>query len=71
MVELPADGLCGSEAGGPGGLEVEAAGNGIYVKDFSCKVKVRMFFGLEGVRVNFLEADSAAGYELFLEFSFG
>ncbi len=53
----------GEAGGGPGGLEVEAAGDAVDIEDFTGEVEVLMDFALHGFEVDFIEGDSAAGDE--------
>ena len=52
---------------GPGSLQIEAAGDGIDVEHFSCKEEVRAHLALQGMQVDVVEADAAAGNKLLLE----
>ena len=46
---------------GPGGLQIEAAGDGIDVEHFAGKEEVRAYLALQGMQVDVAEADAAAG----------
>ena len=61
------NGAGGGVGGGPGGLEVETAGDGVYVKDFTGKVKAGEAAGFEGVWVDFFKAYATAGDEFFFK----
>ena len=52
---------------GPGGLQIEAAGDGIDVEHFAGKEEVRAHLALQGMQVDVAEADAAAGNKLLLE----
>ena len=52
---------------GPGGLQIEAAGDGIDVEHFAGKEEVRAHLALQGMQVDVAEADAAAGNKLFFE----
>ena len=52
---------------GPGGLQIEAACDGIDVEHFSGKEEVRAHPALQGMQVDVVEADAAAGNKLLLE----
>ena len=56
-------------AAGPGGLEIEAASDGIDVQDFSGKKETGETFGFQCVWIDFRKADTAAGHEFLLESS--
>ena len=46
---------------GPGGLQIEAACDGIDVEHFAGKEEVRAHLALQGMQVDVAEADAAAG----------
>ena len=46
---------------GPGGLQIEAAGDGIDVEHLAGKEEVRAHLTLQGMQVDVAEADAAAG----------
>ena len=52
---------------GPGCLQIEAAGDGIDVEHFAGKEEVRAHLALQGMQVDVVEADTAAGNKLFFE----
>ena len=52
---------------GPGGLQIEAAGDGIDVEHFAGKEEVRAHLALQSMQVDVAEADAAAGNKLLLE----
>ena len=52
---------------GPGGLQIEAAGDGIDVEHLAGKEEVRAHLALQGMQVDVAEADAAAGNKLLLE----
>lgn len=60
----------GQPAGGPGGLEVEAAGQGVDVEDFPGEEQAGLQAALHGLEVDFFQADSAAGHKFFFEYPF-
>ena len=47
-------------------MEVEATGDGIYIQNFTSEVEAGTELALQGVGVDALERDAAAGDELFL-----
>lgn len=49
--------------GGPGGLEVEAAGDAVDIERFAGEVEVIEEFAFHGFEVDFIEGDAAAGDE--------
>ena len=60
--------MCGDDGGGgPGSLEVEAAGHGIGVERLAGKEKTGEELGFQRIEMNAGEGDAAAGHELFLE----
>ena len=61
-----ADAFPCDEASGPGGLEVEATGDGIYVQNFTCEVEAGTELALQGVGVDAFEGYATTGDELFL-----
>ena len=62
------DGGPGEVAGGPGGLEVEAAGDAVDVQDFAGEVEAGDLFALHRFELEVIERDSAAGHEfIFVE----
>lgn len=61
-----ADAFSYDEASGPGGLEIEATGDGIYIQNFTSEVEAGTELAFQGVGVDVLERDAAAGDELFL-----
>ena len=63
--------ICNRIACCPGGLEVEASGDCIDIKDFPGKVNAGVFFALEGIRIYCFETYASAGDEFFLESSLG
>ena len=50
-------------AGGPGGLEVEAAGDAVEVEAFACEVETGDMFALHAAKIDFFEVDAATGDE--------
>ena len=53
--------------GGPGGLEVEAAGDAVDVKELAGEVEAGAVAALKGAGVDGAEGHAAAGDELVLE----
>ena len=50
-------------AGGPCGLEVEAASNAVDVEDFACEEETRLGLAFHGFEIEVSEVDAAAGDE--------
>ena len=59
--------LSADKGGAPGSLEIEAAGNGVYIKDFASEVEPFMALGLKRGKVHVAKGDTACGHELFPE----
>ena len=59
-------GYCGSGevAGGPGGLEVEAAGDAVDVEDFACEIEVGVGLAFHRFEIEVFQVHSATGDEL-------
>ena len=58
------------ESSGPSGLEVEASGDAINVKDFTGKVEAGHDAALHRLEVHFTHVNASAGYEFFFERTF-
>ena len=62
------NGVAGDPAGGPGGLEVEPAGDAVDVEEFAGEVEAGDEFAFHGFEIHFAEANAAAGDEfVFVE----
>ena len=70
LVEALGDGLAGEVGGGPGGLEVEAAGDAVDVEDFAGEVEAGDEAACHGFEVDVAEVDAATGDELVFVHAF-
>ena len=61
-----ADAFPCDEASGPGCLEIEATGDGVYIQNFTSEVEAGTELALQGVGVDTFEGYATTGDELFL-----
>ena len=64
MTKISKNSYCSHIPGAPGCLEVEAAGNGVNIKDFAGEEQSWYGLASEGFDVDAFKAHTSAGYDI-------